>query len=165
MGNDVQGDMFRPSVGRGAVPTSNTPGRRGSQFVGDPITAADELARRHLTQQLERIALEVGADVDRLAGAFSLWVVRARAVERGILTGTEGAPDDRGRNANPRALSWLGALLPGMARRGLLEKFTIDGRPQYDTSGADRAHGNKNILWRLTPEGRTAADSNANRNL
>lgn len=164
-----QGELFGQRAKRstmapprrpGDQPTSNTPGRRdprrGAEFVADPATIAEEAKRRQLAEQLEGVALRIG--VLKGAKGFAMWHVRDAATEEGILTGSEGRPDPlTERLAFPRALSWLGALLPGLARRGLVEKITIDGRPQYDTSEAGRAHGNKNVLWKITAEGRTAA--------
>lgn len=107
-----------------------------------PVQAEE---RRKLADRLEWIALQIGYGFG--PKGFALWHVREAAVVEGALTGEEG-------KTNPRELSWLGALLPGLARRGLIEKLVIDGRPQYDTSENDRAHGNKNVLWKLTRDGR-----------
>lgn len=139
--------------GRGEPTKAPTPGRRprrGAEFVADPITAAAAETRRQLSERLEALALEVGETAG--PNGFALYHVRNYAVAAGVLTGEEG-------KVNPRELSWLGALLPGMARRGLVEKLTVAGRPQYDTSTVDGAHGNKNLLWRLTPEGRATRDA------
>lgn len=155
-----QGDLFgqrtkRSRVGnparRSGEPTNATaPGRRGAQFVADPITAAQAERRRLIADKLEALALQTGWVYG--AAGFALWHVREAGVVAKVLTGSEGV-------VNPRELSWLGSLLPGMARRGLVEKVTIEGRVQYDTSEGSKAHGNKNVLWRLTADGRTAAEA------
>lgn len=155
-----QGELFggkRSRVadpgGRGNPTNAPTPGRRprrGAEFVADPATAAHAETRRKLADRLEWIALQIGYGFG--PKGFALWHVREAAIVEGALTGTESDGD-------PRALSWLGALLPGLARRGLIEKLVIDGRPQYDTSESAQAHGNKNVLWKLTADGRGYVES------
>lgn len=158
MKKEPQGELFgqrtkrsriADPVRRSGEPTKEVaPGRRGAQFVADPITAAQAERRRLVADKLEALALQIGYGFG--ASGFALWHVREAGIVEKVLTGVEGT-------INPRELSWLGSLLPGMARRGLVEKVTIEGRVQYDTSEGSRAHGNKNVLWRLTVDGRAAA--------
>jgi hypothetical protein len=116
----------------------------------------EDAARAAILAQLEPLAMQTGL----LFGSSGFMVadVRRAAIAAGVLTGHEGAPlAGDGPLLQPRALAWLGSFLPGLARRGLIQKLTIGGRVQFGTSDGDRAHGNKNALWVLTERGEKVA--------
>jgi hypothetical protein len=140
----AQGDLFAPPP-RVAMARVRAP---------RPADEPDNPERARLRERLEVIAIRNGDT----AGGFMLSDVRRIAERAGILTGEEGAPDPGSdRLTKPRALAWLGTLLPALARRELVEQVTIDGRVQYGQSGGRRAHGNKQVLWKLTERGRRVA--------
>lgn len=104
-----------------------------------------------LIRKLEAVALDVASR----RPTFTMAHVRDAAEQLGWLTGDEGRPNPRtGRLEQPRALAFLGALLPGIARLGLVEKI-IDaaGRTVYAVSERQRANNNKQAVWKLTPLG------------
>lgn len=110
-------------------------------------------------RKLEPLALIVAAE--RPTGMFTMADVRDEAERIGMLTGEEGRPNaGTGRMEKPRALAYLGALLPGLARIELVEKVTdAAGRTVYQVSDRARANGNKQALWRLTPRGRNVLEA------
>src|SRR3569833_3198566 len=131
----AQGDLFAP------------PPRKRGGGKADTDTARDLLRSR-----LERIAIERAAEVGR--AGVTMDNVRAIAEHRGILTGEEGGVvPSTGRLMHPRALAWLGGVMPELARRGLLEPLKIEGRLQYGQSSGARAHGNKQVIWVATEKG------------
>lgn len=150
-------DLFdAPAASSGApsAPCDPTPAAR-VEVAAPPVPhghhhAPAESHERELVR-LEPVALIAGES----RHTFTAADVRDLAEKAGILTGEEGRPDpNTGRLAKPRALAYLGALLPRLARLGLVEPYTIDGRKQYAESERARANGNKQVLWTLTPDGR-----------
>jgi hypothetical protein len=102
-------------------------------------------------RRLEPLALVVGAG----RPTFRLDHVRDLAERAGVLTGQEGHPDPAtGKLREPRALAYLGQLLPGLAALGLVEAVTVDGVHVAERSRRDGSGGNYQSLWRLTESGR-----------
>lgn len=105
-------------------------------------------------RKLEPLAVDVASRHP----TFTMADVRDEAERIGWLTGGEGKPNP-GTDLleKPRALAYLGALLPGLARIGFIRKLTdASGRTVYETSSRERANGNKQALWQITERGTNA---------
>jgi hypothetical protein len=116
-----------------------------------------DLARAEHSDELRRFE-PVAIDVASRHPTFTMADVRDELERIGWLTGEEGKPNPgTDRLEQPRALAFLGALLPGLARIGLIRKLTDDsGRTVYETSARERANGNKQALWQITERGENA---------
>lgn len=143
------GTAAEPS-GRPARTRSGRPRLRRASESGTEAARALAADQARTLQRLEPLALIVGS----MKGYFRLDHVRDLAEKAGVLTGQEGHPDPgTGRLAEPRALAFLGYLLPGLAALGLIERATSHGAPLYQRSERPGAGGNLQTVWKLTPAG------------
>jgi hypothetical protein len=136
-----------------AAPAAPQPtiGRSRGRRRHPPPDAALAAEQARTIERLEPLALVVGAG----RPTFRLDHVRDIAERAGVLTGQEGRPDPAtGRLANPRALAFLGRLLPGLAAIGLVEPVIVDGAHLAERSTRAGSGGNFQALWRLTESGR-----------
>jgi hypothetical protein len=150
----AQADLFvaqPPARWAGGVMTPTPVARARAVALAADIKRAEQC---HELRRLEPIAMLVGAG----RAEFTMADVRDEAERVGLLTGHEGRPNPgTGRLEQPRALAFLGGLLPGLARIGFVAKVTdAKGRTVYDTSDRKRANGNKQALWRVTERGAIA---------
>jgi hypothetical protein len=166
LGIDLDARLDAPSPAPG--PVSGAPGApnappRASEAPGRTIGHSRGRQRRkrdtgplaaehdRTLRRLEPLALVVGAG----RPTFRLDHVRALAERAGVLTGQEGHPDpNTGKLREPRALAFLGRLLPGLASIGLVEPVLVDGVHLAERSKRDGAAGNFQALWRVTESGR-----------
>jgi hypothetical protein len=162
---DSQPDLFGirgAHASTSSIESAASPGARATRSV----PRRTDRETRRLRQDLERVQhsdelrrLEpVAVIVGCAKREFTMADVRDEAERLGLLTGEEGRPNPgTGRMEHPRALAFLGSLLPGLARIGMVTKL-VDGagRTVFDTSTRERANGNKQALWRITDRGESA---------
>jgi hypothetical protein len=105
-----------------------------------PHQTADQQRERFVARQVERL-IPVALELARKAGRSGVTIadVRITAVNRGILTGQEGAPHPgTGKLMKPRELSYLGSV---MRSAGLV------ATEEYRRSVVPGSNGNAHKVW------------------